>query len=99
LHVSIGLVHLAAGELVRLGDADQYEDAGQHLQGARAHGADVAGDADGGARGAGQGVRREVHAPDGGEDLFDLLRRGVAVHDDQHGCLSTGGGWKGPRSG
>ena len=35
--------------------------------------------------GAGQRMRREVHAADDGEDLLDLLRRGVALHDDEHG--------------
>jgi len=48
-------------------------------------GADVAGDADGGARRPGHGVGREVHAPDGGDDGVDLFRRGLAVHDDEHG--------------
>ena len=35
--------------------------------------------------GAGQRVRREVHAANDGENLLNLLRRGVAVHDDKHG--------------
>src|SRR5262249_23356844 len=77
----------AAGELVRLGDADQLQDAGQHFERARIDRGDVAGDADRGARGPGQRVRRQVHPPDGVEDLVDLLRRGVAVHDDEHGVL------------
>src|SRR5262249_17946068 len=43
--------------------------------------------ADGRPGGAGHRVWGEVHAADGGEDLLDLLRRGVAVHDDEHGGL------------
>ena len=32
----------------------------------------------------GIGMRRQVHAANGGEHLLDLFRRGVAVHDDEH---------------
>jgi hypothetical protein len=36
-------------------------------------------------------MRRQVHALDGREYLFDLLRRRMAVHDDKHGDFSPNG--------
>ena len=77
-------VHLAAGELVRLGDADALLDAGEHFERARIDGAGVAGDADGGARRAGHRMRRQVQQLDRVDDTGNLFRGGPGLHDDEH---------------
>jgi hypothetical protein len=80
----VAFVHLAAGELERLGDPNQLEHAWEHLERPRIDGADVAGDADGSPRCPRQRVRRQVHLLDRGDDPLDLFRRGMAIHDNQH---------------
>ena len=52
-------LHVAAGQLVGLGDADDFGDAGERFQVAAVHFALVAGDADGGALGSGKGWARK----------------------------------------
>ena len=46
---------VAADELVRLADRDTLDDSGHKLERAQVDGAGIAGDADGGASGAGNG--------------------------------------------
>ena len=58
-------VHLAAGELVRLGDPEQLKHAGQDLERPGVDRAGVAGDPDRGTGGAGHGMRRQAHLADG----------------------------------
>ena len=81
--------HLAAGELVRLGDADRLLDARQHLEERLIDGAGVAGDADGRARRAGHDVRGQSLRLDDFDDPVDLRVGGVRLHDDEHVCTSA----------
>src|SRR5262249_53691536 len=61
------------------------------FQRARIDCANVARDADGRAHGPRQRVRRQVHGAYGFDHAIDLLRRGVAIHDDEHGISPVGG--------
>src|SRR6516225_2618588 len=83
-HRGIIRLHFPAGELVRLRDANELQNAGQHFQGTRIDGSDVTRDADGRARGAGHRMGSEIHAANGFENLVDLLRGGLAIHYDEH---------------
>ena len=73
---------VAAGELVGLGDADDFGDAGELFDVAAVDFALVAGDADGGALRAGQGMSAEAQLFDMVADGLDLFRRGLRLHDD-----------------
>ena len=73
---------VAADEFVGLADGDALDDAGQRFEDAEIDGAVVAGDADGGASGAGNRVGFEAEAFDALADGADLLLGGVRLHDD-----------------
>ena len=74
--------HVAAGEFVGLGDADDFGDAGERFKIAAIDFALVAGDADGGALGAGKRVGAEAQLLNVFADRLDLLRRGLRFHDN-----------------
>ncbi len=69
-------------ELVRLGDGDAFDDAGHGFEDAEIDGAVVAGDADGGASCAGNGVGFQAEGFDAIADVLDLSLGGVRLHDD-----------------
>ena len=73
---------VAADELVGLGDGDALDDAGQGFEDAEVDCAVIAGDADGGAGGAGDGMGFEAEAFDALADGANLLLGGVGLHDD-----------------
>ena len=75
-------LYVAADELVGLGDADDFGDAGELFEVALVDLALIAGDADGGALGAGHGVRAKTELFDVFADGLDLLRRSLGLHDD-----------------
>ena len=74
--------HVAADEFVGLADGDAFDDAGERFEDAEVDRAVVAGDADGGACGAGNGMGFEAEAFDACADGADLLLGGVGLHDD-----------------
>ena len=73
---------VAAGELVGLGDADDFGDAGERFEVAAVDFALVAGDADGGALGSGKGMGAEAQLLNMVADGLDLFRRGLRFHDN-----------------
>jgi len=73
---------VAADELVGLADRDAFDDAGKRFEDAEIDGAVIAGDADGGASGSGDGMRFEAEAFDALADGADLLLGGMGLHDD-----------------
>jgi hypothetical protein len=75
---------VAADELVGLANRDALDDAGKRFENAEIDGAVVAGDADGGAGGSGDGMGFEAEAFDAQADGADLLLGGMGLHDDQH---------------
>ena len=79
------LLNVAGDELVGLGDGDALDDAGEGFKSAEIDSAGVAGDADGGAAGTGDGVSLETEGFDALADGADLLFGGIGLHDDEHG--------------
>ena len=77
-------LHVAAGQFVSLGDADDFGDAGKLFQVAAIHFALVAGDADGGALRPGKRMGAKAQLLDVFADRLNLLRRSLRLHDDQH---------------
>lgn len=75
---------VAGNEFVRLGDGDAVDDAGHGFENAEVDGAGVAGDADGGASNAGDGMRFEAERFDFVANGADLCVGGVGLHDDEH---------------
>ena len=73
---------VAADELVGLADGDALDDAGERFEDAEIDGAVIAGDADGGAGGSGDGMGFEAEAFDALADGADLLLGGMGLHDD-----------------
>ena len=63
-------LHVAAGQLVGLGDADHFGDAGELFQVAALHFALVAGDADGGALGSGKRMGAEAQLLNGSQTAW-----------------------------
>ena len=75
---------VARNEFVGLSDRDALDDAGHGFENAEIDFAGVAGDANGGAGGAGDGMRFEAEGFDAVADVADLLLGGVRLHDDEH---------------
>ena len=75
---------IAGDEFVGLGDGNAFDDTGHGFQNAKVDGAVVAGDADGGAPGAGDGVSFEAEGFDALANGADLFFGGVGLHDDEH---------------
>ena len=73
---------VAGDEFVGLGDGNAFDDAGHGFEDAEIDGAVVAGDADGGASGAGDGMSFKAEGFDAVADCADLLFSGVGLHDD-----------------
>ena len=73
---------VAADEFVGLADGDAFDDAGEGFEDAEVEGAFVAGDADGGADGSGDGMSFEAEGFDAFADGANLLLGGVGLHDD-----------------
>ena len=80
----IFFLDVAGNEFVGLGDGNAFDDAGHGFEDAEIDGAVVAGDADGGASGAGDGMRFEAERFDFFADGADLFFGGVGLHDDEH---------------
>ena len=78
------LVHLAAGQLVGLGDPNQLEDTGKNLERPGINRAGIASDSDRRSRGPWHRVRCQAHLADRVQDPVYLGRRGVAVHHNEH---------------
>ncbi len=76
--------HVAAGEFVGFGDADDFRNAGERFQVAAVDLALIAGDADGGALGSGKGMGTETQLHNVVADRLDLFRRSLRFHDNQH---------------
>ncbi len=77
--------HVAAGEFVGFGDADDFLDAGERFEISAIDLALIAGDANGGALGAGKGMGTETQLDNVIADGLDLFRRSLRFHDNQHG--------------
>jgi hypothetical protein len=77
-------LHIARNELVGLGNRNAFDDAGHGLEGAEVDGAGIAGDTDGGATGAGNGVGFQAEGFDAFADGTNLFFSGVRLHDDKH---------------
>ncbi len=75
-------LHVAAGELVGFGDADDFGNAGHLFEVAAIDFALVAGDSDGGALGAGHGMRRGSPTVQCVRRRPGSLPRGLRLHDD-----------------
>jgi len=75
---------IAGDEFVGLGDGNAFDDTGHGFQNAKVDGAVVAGDADGGASGAGDGMGFEAEGFDAIADGADLFLGGMGLHDDEH---------------
>ena len=82
---------IAGDEFVGLGDGNAFDDTGHGFQNAKVDGAVVAGDADGGAPGAGDGVSFEAQGFDALANGADLFFGGVGLHDDEHRRKSFAG--------
>jgi len=80
----IFFLDVAGNEFVGLGDGDAFDDAGHGLENAEVDGIVVAGDADGGASGARDGMSFEAEGFDAVADGADLFFGGVGLHDDKH---------------
>ena len=78
-------VHLATGELVRLGDPDQLEDAGQHLEVPGIDRPGIARDPDRRPCGTGHGMRCQAHLGESPRGPDRPGRGGVALHHNEHG--------------
>src|SRR5262249_55169859 len=92
------LVHLAAGQLVRLGDPDQLEHTGEDLEGP---GIDRRGGPRGPdprPRGARHGVRRHAHTPDRLRGPVGLVRCRMGLHHGEH-CWFFPARWRDRRPG
>ena len=81
-------VHLATGQLVRLGDPDQLEHARQDFESPRIDRAGISRDPDGCSRGTRHRVRRQAHLANRVDDPLNLVRRRMTVHDDEHQTFS-----------
>ena len=77
-------LHVPAGQLVGLGNANHFGDPGKLLQVAAFHFALVAGDADGGALGSGKRVGTETQLLNVLADRLDLFRCRLRFHHNQH---------------
>ena len=75
---------VAGDEFVGLGDGNAFDDAGHGFENAEVDGAVIAGDADGGAAGAGDGMGFEAEGFDAVADGADLFVGGVGLHDNEH---------------
>ena len=75
-------LHVAAGELVGLGDADDFGDPGELFEIAAVDFALVAGDADGGALGSGERMGAKTQLLNMVADRLNFFRRGLRLHDD-----------------
>src|SRR5260370_13599255 len=84
---------VAADEFIGLADRDALADAGHGFKNAEIDGAFVAGDTDGGADRAGDGMRFEAQALDALADGADLFLGCVGLHDDKHGWFPRRGAW------
>jgi hypothetical protein len=73
---------VARDEFVGLGDGNAFDDAGHGFENAEIDGAVVAGNADGGASRAGDGMSFKAKGFDAVADGADLLFGGVGLHDD-----------------
>ena len=73
---------IAADEFVRLADRNAFDHAGKGFEDAKVERAFVAGDADGGAEGAGDGMRFKAEAFDAFADGANLRLGGVRLHYD-----------------
>jgi len=73
---------VARDEFVGLGNGNAFDDTGHGFENAEVDGAVVAGDADGGASGAGDGMSFKAKGFDAVADGADLLFGGVGLHDD-----------------
>ena len=82
--IAVVRLRLAADQLVGVRDADDFLDAGKVLEDLGIGRSRLAGDADGGAVRAGDGVGLEAHALDVADDGFDLIGPGPGFHDDEH---------------
>ena len=80
----IGRVHLPAGELKGLGDADALLDPFEHFELASVDGPGVAGDADGRPRGARHRMRRQAESLNRFNRPSNLFRGRPGLHDDKH---------------
>lgn len=76
---------IAGDKLVGLGDGNAFDNAGHGFEEAEVDDAGIAGDADGGARGAGNGMRFHAEGIDAVTDGADLFVSGVGLHDNEHG--------------
>ncbi len=76
---------IAGDQLVGLGDGDAFDDAGHGFEEAEVDGAGIAGDADGGSRGARDGMRFHAERIDAITDGADLFVGGVGLHNYEHG--------------
>ena len=76
------LFGIAADQLIGLANGNTFDDAGKGFESADVNGAAIAGDADGGAHRAGNGVGFQTEAFDPLADFADLLFGGVGLHDD-----------------
>ena len=81
---------VAGYEFVGLGDGDAFDDAGHGFEGAEIDGAGVAGNANGRAAGAWNGVSFEAERLDAVADGADLFFRGMGLHDNKHRRASMG---------
>jgi len=71
-------------KFVGLGDGNAFNDAGHGLEDTEIHSALVAGDADRGASGTGDGMRFKAEGFDFFADGADFGFRGVGLHDNEH---------------
>ena len=76
---------ITRNEFVGLGNGNALDDAGHGFESAEVDSAGVAGDADGGAAGTGDGVRFQAESFDAITNSADLIFGGVRLHDDEHG--------------
>ena len=76
------LLNVATDQFVGLGDGNAFDDAGHGFENAEIDGTIVAGDADGGAASAGNGVGLEAESLDAVTDVLNLLFGGVGLHND-----------------
>jgi hypothetical protein len=81
---------VAGDELVGLGDRDAFDDAGHGFENTEIDGTGVAGDADGGATGARDGMGLQAKGFDAFADGANLLLGGIGLHDDKHEGLGCG---------
>src|SRR5262249_52791760 len=80
----------AAGEFVRLADADDFLHAVKELEFARVDGLDVSNHAEDGLLGAGRAMDVEAALDQLRGDALDVRLVGVLLHDDDHGISFDG---------